>query len=101
MHKDIILNLIYLKKYLLYILYKMDNNTQSVENTEKTVNLSNLTIDESMNLIWNALNKANSQGVYTIDESYVIKVAHNKVKTGIVAKDQVAVAKNQVVIDEE
>jgi glutathione synthase/RimK-type ligase-like ATP-grasp enzyme len=64
----------------------MDNKTQSVENSEKTVNLANMTVDDSMSLIWNALNKANSQGVFTIDESYVIKVAHNKVKTTLVSK---------------
>ena len=64
----------------------MDNKTQSLENTEKTVNLANMTLDDSMSLIWNALNKANSQGVFTIDESYVIKVAHNKVKSNLVAK---------------
>jgi hypothetical protein len=60
-----------------------------VENTqpEKTVNLANLTLDDSMNLIWNALNKANSQGVFSIDESYVIKVAHNKIKTIVTPKE--------------
>ena len=66
---------------------------QSVENSnnntqEKTVNLANLTVDDSMNLIWNALNKANSQGVFTIDESYVIKVAHNKLKTTVSSKPE-------------
>ena len=76
----------------------MDTKTQSVENnTEKTVNLANMTLDDSMNLIWNALNKANSQGVFTIDESYVIKVAHNKVKTSLVAKQ----SDENVVINDE
>ena len=76
------------KKIFIYNFIQMDK-TQSVENNEKTVNLANMTLDDSMNLIWNALNKANSQGVFTIDESYVIKVAHNKVKTSLVSKDQV------------
>tara|TARA_B100001248_G_scaffold253103_1_gene229977 strand:- start:136 stop:360 length:225 start_codon:yes stop_codon:yes gene_type:complete len=74
----------------------MDNKTQSLDNSEKTVNLANMTVDDSMSLIWNALNKANSQGVFTIDESYVIKVAHNKVKTTLVSKQD-----NVVVEDEE
>jgi len=77
----------------------MDNKTQSVENTEKTVNLANMTLDDSMSLIWNALNKANSQGVFTIDESYVIKVAHNKVKTSLVAKQETT--EPSVVVGEE
>ena len=77
----------------------MDNKTQSVENSEKTVNLANMTVDDSMSLIWNALNKANSQGVFTIDESYVIKVAHNKVKTTLVSKQDDAT--ENVVVGEE
>lgn len=65
----------------------VENNTNQAQ--EKTVNLANLTVDDSMNLIWNALNKANSQGVFTIDESYVIKVAHNKLKTSVTTKSSV------------
>tara|TARA_B100001093_G_C26163224_1_gene732474 strand:+ start:344 stop:580 length:237 start_codon:yes stop_codon:yes gene_type:complete len=65
-----------------------NNNTNQTQTQEKTVNLANLTVDDSMNLIWNALNKANSQGVYTIDESYVIKVAHNKLKTSVTSNSE-------------
>ena len=72
-------------------------NSQKVDNAvaEKTVNLANLTSDDSLNLLWNALNKASNQGVFTIDESYVIKVAHNKIKSSITVQNRV-VAKDSV-----
>ena len=65
---------------------------QVTENTapEKTVNLANITADDSLNLIWNALNKASNQGVFTIDESYVIKVAHNKLKNNVTTNTEVS-----------
>jgi len=78
----------------------MDNNKQSENNVtpEKTVNLANMTLDDSLTLLWNALNKANSQGVFNIDESYVIKVAHNKIKSAIPQQNQVV--QNQQVVEE-
>ena len=65
---------------------------QTTENTapEKTVNLANLTADDSLSLIWNALNKASNQGVFTIDESYVIKVAHNKLRNNMTTNNEVS-----------
>ena len=73
-------------------------NTQTPDNAsaEKTVNLANLTTNDSLNLIWNALNKASNQGVFTIDESYVIKVAHNKIKSTMTVENKV-VEKESVV----
>jgi hypothetical protein len=62
------------------------NNTvteKSTENNneERTVNLANLSSEDCLNLIFNALNKANSKGVFQLDEAYVLKVAHNHLKT--------------------
>ena len=78
----------------------MENTKQTDTNvsTEKTVNLANMSLDDSLSLLWNALNKANGQGVFNIDESYVIKVAHNKIKSAIPQQDQVV--QNQQVVEE-
>ena len=57
----------------------MEANNQT-EKKERTVNLANLTVDDCFNLIFNALNKANSQGVFELDEAYVLKIAHNNLK---------------------
>ena len=57
----------------------MEANNQP-DKKERTVNLANLTVDDCFNLIFNALNKANSQGVFELDEAYVLKIAHNNLK---------------------
>ena len=47
---------------------------------DKQVNLADLTASECLNLLWTALNKANTAGAFQLDEAYVLKVAHNNVK---------------------
>lgn len=35
---------------------------------------------ELLDLLWSALNKANTKGVYSIDEAYLIKLTYEKLK---------------------
>mgnify|MGYP001247475634 CR=1 FL=1 len=45
----------------------------------QSVNIEELTAVQSLDGIYNLVNKAASKGVFTIDESYVLKVLFNKV----------------------
>jgi hypothetical protein len=49
--------------------------------SESQVDLTKLTTEQAYQFMWNALNKACKQGVFTIDESYVIKVSSNHIKS--------------------
>jgi hypothetical protein len=49
------------------------------------IRLEDITPEQALGVLWDALNKASKEGVFTIDESYVMKVAHNVVAR-IVAK---------------
>lgn len=42
--------------------------------------LSDMNNTELLDLLWSALNKANTKGVYSIDEAYIIKLAYEKLK---------------------
>ena len=42
-----------------------------------------LSIEESLNLIWSALIKSALNGSFDIDESYLIKLAFSKIKENI------------------
>jgi len=42
-----------------------------------------INVDQAMTIIWNALNKASKNGVFTIDESVVIKNCMETIKTEI------------------
>lgn len=42
--------------------------------------IEDMTKEDFIDLVWNALNKANTKGVYTIDEAYVLKIAITKLK---------------------
>ena len=68
---------------------KVQNNSEVVEQQQaqqqeqpqqQTINLANLSTNDCLNLIWNALNKANSTGAFQIDEAYVLKIAHNNLR---------------------
>tara|TARA_B100001093_G_scaffold519792_1_gene610497 strand:+ start:43 stop:273 length:231 start_codon:yes stop_codon:yes gene_type:complete len=48
---------------------------------EKQVNIEDLTPEQSLDTIWSLMNKASSKGVFSIDESYVLKVLFTKVAT--------------------
>ena len=45
------------------------------ENTKK---LDNITKKEILEYIWSALNKANTKGVYTINEAFTLKLLYDK-----------------------
>jgi hypothetical protein len=49
------------------------------DNDQKTVNIEDMTPQQSLEAIWTLVNKAASKGCYNIDEGYVIKVLFNKV----------------------
>jgi hypothetical protein len=45
--------------------------------------LSRLSNDELLSILWNGLNKANLKGVYNIDEAYLLKICYSKLKNTI------------------
>ena len=49
------------------------------DSEQKTINIEDMTPQQSLEAIWTLVNKAASKGCYNIDESYVIKVLFNKV----------------------
>lgn len=58
----------------------MDN--QQSQNNEKK-NIDEMTNIELLDVLWTALNKANSKGVFIIDEAFTLKVIHEKLKKNI------------------
>jgi hypothetical protein len=51
--------------------------------TQNKVSMENMTPEQSLETIWNLLNKAAGKGCFTIDESYVLKVLFNKVSENL------------------
>ncbi len=49
-----------------------------MENQNKKFNEMNN--NELLDILWSALNKANTKGVYNIDEAYLIKLTYEKLK---------------------
>lgn len=45
----------------------------------KNINIEQLSTEQSLDAIWNFINKAASKGAFTIDESYIIKILFSKV----------------------
>ena len=56
---------------------------------DKLVNIEELNSKQSLDAIWTMLNKAASKGVFSIDESYVLKILFNKVLKEINDKDSI------------
>ncbi len=54
---------------------------------QKTVNIEDMTPQQSLEAIWTLVNKAASKGCYNIDEGYVIKVLFNKVSKQLSEQD--------------
>jgi flagellar motor component MotA len=52
-------------------------------NNQDTKNLNEMNNSELLELLWSALNKANSKGVYSIDEAYLIKLTYIKLTQNI------------------
>ena len=46
---------------------------------KKSINIEDLDVKQSLETIWNMMNKAASKGVFNIDESYILKVLFSKV----------------------
>nr|QFG74229.1 MAG: hypothetical protein [Megaviridae environmental sample] len=51
-----------------------------MDNTSNNNSSDSLEISTVIDIIWNALNKASKQGVYTIEESYTLKVLIDRLK---------------------
>jgi hypothetical protein len=56
---------------------------QQVQQPQQTVNLDNLSVVQSLNVLWSMLNQASSKGAFTIDESYVLKVIFQKLTANL------------------
>ena len=50
---------------------------------KETINVNNLTKEQSLSAIWQLLNKAQSKGAFKIDESVIIKYAIEKLQKEI------------------
>lgn len=44
----------------------------------KTIDLSKMSEEDALGLLWRAVNKATGKGVYNIDECYTLKMAFHK-----------------------
>ena len=52
-------------------------------NNDENKNLETLSNNELLEILWKALNKANGNGVYTIDEAFTLKVIYEKLKKNV------------------
>ena len=52
------------------------------------ININNLTKEQSLSAIWQLLNKAQSKGAFTIDESVIIKYAIEKLQREILPQEK-------------
>lgn len=50
---------------------------------KKSINIEDLDVKQSLETIWNMMNKAASKGVFNIDESYILKILFSKVSKSI------------------
>jgi hypothetical protein len=51
-----------------------------MENENKTIDT--MTKNELIDVLWQALNKANLKGVFNINEAYLLKIVHTKLIEG-------------------
>jgi len=56
----------------------MEQDSETNMNQNNKNNIESLTHNDCLDFIWKALNKASTKGVFTIDESYSIKLIFNK-----------------------
>jgi len=57
----------------------MDNSKPE----QQGINIEDMTPKQSLDAIYNLVNKASTKGVFNIDESYVLKVLFTKVLKGL------------------
>ena len=50
---------------------------------KKSINIEDMDVKQSLEAIWNMMNRAASKGAFTIDESYILKVLFSKVSKSI------------------
>lgn len=48
-------------------------------NEKKTINIDDMTVQQSLDTIWTLMNKAANKGVFSIDESYVLKILFSRI----------------------
>ena len=48
------------------------------------INLESINNEESLEVIWNMINKAATKGAFNIDEAYILKILFTKIKNIIV-----------------
>ena len=53
------------------------------DNDQKSVNIEDMSPQQSLEAIWTLMNKAASKGCFNIDESYLLKVLFTKVSKQI------------------
>jgi hypothetical protein len=58
----------------------MDNMDQDQNQEKKLESLNN---NELLDILWKALNKANTKGVFNIDEAFTLKIIYEKLKKNI------------------
>ena len=46
---------------------------------KKTINIDDMTVQQSLDTIWTLMNKAANKGVFSIDESYVLKILFSRI----------------------
>ena len=62
-----------------------------MEDEKKPIAVEEMNPSQSLNALWTLLNKAASQGVFNIDESYIIKVLFTKISSEMNKKNEVVV----------
>lgn len=66
----------------------MDTQEQNqTQNQTSQVKLSDLNAEQSLEVLWQLMNKANKSGVFTIDESYTSKVLFDKLANALNKKN--------------
>jgi hypothetical protein len=55
-------------------------NIECNQNNNGQIKLDDLSKDDIVEILWNAVNKACKQGVFNIEESYTIKILFDRLK---------------------
>ena len=58
---------------------EQNNSDKNTKPEQQTINIEDMSAVQSLDAIYNMVNKAASKGAFNIDESYVLKVLFTKV----------------------
>jgi hypothetical protein len=58
----------------------------NLEQEQNNININDLQPKELIDITWNALNKSSKAGVFTIDESYMLKVVVDRISKLVLEK---------------